>query len=177
MSTHSSSAPDRQATPHATNSTTNNTLSDAIKRRAQSLINDRTIDDSDRAFIRYALATDDASGLSELVRRVDAGEPIIDQSCMLEADDEISTEEKLELLAEMLCQAGSQLETRAAALLVLMSTLENSEQPKVLANYLKHIAFTRCGELNCYRMVDSQIATIESELFGQARLRSGHDRV
>ena len=164
MSTHSSSAPEREATPHPTNSTTKQTISDAIKRRAQSLINDRTIDESDRAFIRYALATNDAPGLSELVRRADAGEPIIDESCMLEADDEISTEEKLERLAAMIFQAGSQPETRSAALLVLMSTLENSTEPKVLANYVKHIAFTRCGELNCFGMVDAQIASIESEL-------------
>ena len=164
MSTHSSSAPEREATPHATNSTTKQTISDAIKRRAQSLINDRTIDESDRAFIRYALATNDAPGLSELVRRADAGEPIIDESCLLEADNEISTEEKLERLAAMIFQAGSQPETRSAALLVLMSTLENSTEPKVLANYVKHIAFTRCGELNCFGMVDAQIASIESEL-------------
>jgi len=168
MTTHSS-AHAREETPHAT---VINTLSDAVRRRAQSLINNKTIDESDRAFIRYALATNDAPGLSELVRRADAGEPIIDESGMLEADDEISDEEKLELLAEMICRAGSQLETRAAALLVLMSTLENSEQPKVLANHVKHIAFTRCGELNCYGMVDSQIATIESELFRQAKLSS-----
>ena len=160
MSTHSSSAPESQATPHATT----NTISDAVKRRAQSLINDRTIDASDRAFISYALATNDTSGLSELVRRVDAGEPIIDESCVLEANEEISTEEKLERLAAMICQAGSQPETRSAALLVLMSTLENSSEPKVLANYVKHIAFTRCGELNCFGMVDAQIAAIESEL-------------
>jgi len=160
MSTHSSSAPERQATPHATN----NPISDAIKRRAQSLINDRTIDESDRAFIRYALATNDASGLSELVRRVDAGEPVIDESCVLEADDEISTEEKLERLAAMICQVGTQPETRSAALLVLMSILENSTEPKVLANHVKHIAFTRCGELNCFGMVDAQIAAIETEL-------------
>src|SRR4029079_16692244 len=164
MSTHSSSAPERQATPHATNSTTNQTISDAIKRRAQSLINDRTIDESDRTFIRYALATNDAPGLSELVGRADAGEPIIDESCMLEADDEISTEEKLERLAALICQAGSQPETRSAALLVLMSTLENSTEPRVLANHVKHLAFTRCGELNCFGMVDTQIAAIESEL-------------
>ena len=168
MTTHSS-AHAREEAPHAT---VINTLSDAVRRRAHSLINDKTIDESDRAFIRYALATNDATGLSELVRRADAGEPIIDESCMLQADDEISDEEKLELLAEMICQAGSQLENRSAALLVLMSTLENSEQPKVLANHVKHIAFTRCGELNCYGMVDSQIATIESELFGQAKLSS-----
>ena len=164
MSTHSSSAPERRATPHATNSITNQTISDAIKRRAQSLINDRTIDASDRAFIRYALATNDTHGLSELVRRVDAGESVIDESCMLEADDEISIEEKLERLAAMICQAGGQPETRSAALLVLMSTVENSTEPKILANHVKHIAFTRCGELNCFGMVDTQIAAIESEL-------------
>ena len=165
MTTHSSSAPERQATPHATNSTTNNTISDAIKRRAQLIINDRTIDESDRAFIRYALATNDAPGLSELVRRVDAGEQVIDESSMLEAiDDEMSTEEKLERLAAMICQAGSLPETKSAALLVLMSILENSSEPKVLANLVKHIAFTRCGELNCFGMVDAQIAAIESEL-------------
>jgi hypothetical protein len=164
MSTHSSSAPEREATPHATNSTTNQTISDAVKRRAQSLINDRTIDAGDRAFISYALATNDSPWLSELVRRADAGEPIIDDSNLLEANDEISTEEKLDRLATMIFQVGSQPETRSAALLVLMSTLENSTEPKVLANYVKHIAFTRCGELNCFGMVDAQIAAIESEL-------------
>jgi len=160
----SSSAPERQATPHATNSTTNQTITDAIKRRAQSLIKDRTIDASDRAYISFALATDDTSGLSELVRRADAGELIIDESYVLEASDEISTEEKLERLAAMICQAGSQPETRSAALLVLMSTLENSTEPKLFANHVKHIAFTRCGELNCFGMVDTQIAAIEGEL-------------
>lgn len=45
-----------------------------------------------------------------------------------------------------------------------MSTIENSRQSKVLANQVKHIAFTRCGELNCYGMVDAQIAAIEGEL-------------
>src|SRR5215217_3343995 len=164
MTTHSSSAPEHQATPHATNSTPNPTISDAIRRRAQSLINDRTIDADDRAFISYALATNDASGLSELVRRADAGEPIIEDSYLLEANDEISTEEKLGRLAAMICQAGGQPETRWAALLVLMSTLENSTQTKVLANHVKHIAFTRCGELNCFGLVDAQIAAIESEL-------------
>ena len=164
MSTHSSSAPEREATPHARNSITNNTINDAVRRRAQSVSNDRTIDAGDRAFIRYALATNDGPGLSELVRRADAGEPIIDDSDVLKANDEISTEEKLERFAEMICQAGGQVETRSAALLVLMSTLENSTEPKVLANQVKHLAFTRCGELNCFGMVDAQIATIEGEL-------------
>ena len=77
---------------------------------------------------------------------------------------EKTIEEKLEQLAEMICHAGDQPETRSAALLVLMSTLENSTQPKVLANHVKHIAFTRCGELNCFGMVDAQIVTLEGEL-------------
>ena len=162
MTTHGSSAPERHATPHAT--TTNQTLSDAVRRRAQSLIRDTTIDAGDRSFIRYALATNDGAGLSELVRRVDAGEPLIDESCLLEVNEELSTEQKVERLAEMIYQAGTELETRSAALLVLMSTLENSNEPKLLANHLKHLAFTRCGELNCYGMVDSQIAAIENEL-------------
>jgi hypothetical protein len=163
MSTHSSSAPERQATPHATNSTTNQ-ISDAVRRRAHALINDRTIDASERVWIRYALETNDTAGLAELVRRADAGEPIIDDSHLLEAKEDYSTEEKIERLAERICHADEQPETRAAALLVLMSTLENSTEPRVLANHVKHIAFTRCGELNCFGMVDAQTATIEREL-------------
>ena len=164
MSTHSSSAPEREATPHATNLTTNNTISDAVRRRAHALINDHAINANERVWIRYALETNDTAGLTELVRRADAGEPIIDDSHLLQLNDEISTEEKVERLAAMICQAGGQLETRSAALLILMSTLENSTEPKVLANHLKHIAFTRCGELNCFGMVDAQIAAIETEL-------------
>jgi hypothetical protein len=164
MSTHSSSAPERGATPHATNSTTNQTISDAVRRRAHALINDRTIDASERVWIRYALETNDTAGLAELVRRADAGEPIIDDSHLLEEKEDYSTEEKIERLAERICHADEQPETRAAALLVLMSTLENSTQPKLLANHVKHIAFTRCGELNCFGMVDAQTATIEREL-------------
>jgi hypothetical protein len=160
MSTHSISAPALQATPHATTFTTNNTISDAVRRRAHALINDHEIDANERVWIRYALETNDTAGLTELVRRADAGEPIIDDSHLLEANEEISTEEKVERLAEMICRS----ETTSAALLVLMSTLENSAQPKVLANQVKHIAFTRCGELNCYGMVDAQVAAIESEL-------------
>ena len=158
MSTHSS-ATARPETPHAI---TNNLVSDAIKRRAQSIIKDESIDANGRNWIRYALEINDPK-LPELVRRADAGEPIIDDSHLLEAN-EVSTEEKVECLADMICNAGDHPEGRSAALLVLMSTLENSPQPKALANHVKHIAFIRCAELNCYGMVDAQIATIESEL-------------
>lgn len=39
----------------------------------------------------------------------------------------------------------------------------NSTHPKVLANIAKHFAFTRCGELNVFGMVD-QNAVVENEL-------------
>lgn len=153
----------RKEIPHSATSTKTNSINEAVKRRAQSLIKDRSIDAGARAVIRYAVEIDDPM-LSELVRRADAGEPIIDAH-LSEANNEVSIEERLELLAEMLCRAGDEPEIRAAALLVLMSTLENSTNLKVLANHVKHLAFARCGELNCYGMVEAQIATIEGELF------------
>lgn len=46
--------------------------------RAQAVIKDRSIDAQSRALIRYGLAINDP-WLPELVRRVDAGEPIFDK--------------------------------------------------------------------------------------------------
>jgi hypothetical protein len=66
----------RDGTPHARNSTTSKPISNAVKRRAQSLINDRTVDKCVRAFIQHTLETEDPY-LSNLVRRVDAGESIL----------------------------------------------------------------------------------------------------
>ena len=57
------------------------------QRRAQSLINDRAIDRGARVWIRYALEINDGPGLAELVRRADAGEPIIDDSHLSEAKE------------------------------------------------------------------------------------------
>jgi hypothetical protein len=45
-----------------------------------------------------------------------------------------------------------------------MATVENSSDPKATANTAKHLAFTRCGELNLYGMVEAQIAVAEGEL-------------
>ena len=72
-----------------------------------------------------------------------------------------SSEEKIEALTDLICRAGDE---PSAALLVLLSTLENSTHPKALANTAKHLAFTRCGELNLYGMVDAQIAVLEDKL-------------
>jgi hypothetical protein len=163
MTTHGS-ATLREETPHVTE-TTNTTISNALKRRAQSVISDTSIDHQWRSIVRYALDTNDP-WLSDLVRRADAGETIIDRidfSLEPQSQEDQSSEEKIQALAEIICRAGDE---PAAALFVLMGTLENSTHPKLLANTVKHIAFTRCGEANLYRMVDAQIDVVEAELLG-----------
>jgi hypothetical protein len=153
-----SSATAHEDNTHTTNSTTK-TISDALKRRAQAVINDRSIDAEARAVIRYSLEINDP-WLADLVRRADAGETIIDESGFLQAPTE-SIEGKIEVLTETICRAGDQ---SAAALLVLMATLEHAAHPKVLANIAKHLAFTHCGRLNLHGMVDAQIALLERDL-------------
>jgi hypothetical protein len=46
---------DSSARPHPINSNHNQTISDALKRRAQSVINNKSIDAETRAIIRYTL--------------------------------------------------------------------------------------------------------------------------
>ena len=145
-------------TPH----TTNNAISKVLKRRAQSIINNKSIDAGTRALIGYALEINDES-LAELVRRVNAGETIIDNLNLCEPSEDERCQEKIEALVEMICHADDS-QTTPAALLVLMATLENSTDPKALANAAKHFVFTHCGELNLYSMVDSQIAAFEDKL-------------
>ena len=161
MTTHGS-ATALEETLHA-NETTNNLISNALRRRAQSVINDTSIDHRWRAIVRYGLETNDP-WLADLVRRADAGEPIIDTvdfSLEPESQEVESNEEKIEALAEIICRNGDE---SAAALFVLMGTLENSTHPKLLANTLKHFAFTRCIESDLYQMVDTQISVVEAEL-------------
>jgi hypothetical protein len=74
--------------------------------------------------------------------------------------------EKIETLVDIICGAG---DNAAGALFVLMGTLQNSTEPEALANAAKHFAFTRCGELNLYGMVDAQIAVVEGELLAGTR--------
>ena len=141
----------REETPH---------LSDALKRRAKSIINDKSIDAQTRTIIRYGLEINDP-WLPQLVRCVDAGESIIDNLYVQ------SSEEKIEALTDLICRAGDE---PSAALLVLLSTLENSTHPKALANTAKHLAFMRCGELNIYGFADAQIAALEDKLFADHAL-------
>jgi len=164
-----SSATAREETPHEieTNRTTTNK---AVRRRAEYVINDRSIDAGSRILIRYALEINDPL-LAELVRRVDAGESIVDANFsempVTSLEDDLS-EAKIEALTELICRAGDEPEIKAAALLVLMATLENAPYPKVLANTAKHLAFTHCGELNLCGMVDAQVAVIEAEVIADA---------
>jgi hypothetical protein len=160
--TQNSSATALEQTPHDIE-TTETTISDALRRRAQAVIHDNSIDPQWRAIVRYAVEINDP-WLADLVRRADAGETIIDTtdfSQTLETNEDDSSEQKIQALAEMICRAGDE---SAAALFVLMGTLENSTHPKLFANTAKHFAFTRCGELNLFGMVDAQIAVVEGAL-------------
>ena len=162
MASHSS-ASTRKHTPHVNRTTRTATIIDALKRRAQAVLNDTSIDARSRAILRYGLETNDP-WLAELVRRTDQGENIsdtLDFSQTPEPDEADSREDKLEALADIICRGGDE---SAGALFVLMGTFQNSAQPEVLANTVKHFAFTRCGELNVFGLVDAQIAVLESEL-------------
>jgi hypothetical protein len=142
-------------------SSATNTIANALKRRAQAVLNDKSIDPQSRAIIRYALEINDP-WLAELVRRADAGEPIVDT---LNFEENNNADEKIAALTEMICRAGDEPEIKSAALFVLMATIENSAHPKALANAAKYGAFIRCAEMNPYKMVDTQVEMMDRELF------------
>jgi hypothetical protein len=91
----------------------------ALKHRAQAVLNDSSIDPQSRAIIRYASETNNP-WLAELVRRADAGETVVDSSSYLNISS--TDEEKIEALTEIICRAGDDAGTKSAALLVLMAT-------------------------------------------------------
>ena len=155
-------------TPHNLE-TIQTTISDALRRRAQAVINDLSIDPQWRAVIRYALEIHDPL-LAELVRRADAGETIIDTTDFSQTPEtNEDCEAKIEALAEIICRTNDE---SSAALFVLMGMMENSPHPKLLANAAKHVAFTRCGELNLFGIVDAQLAVVEGELLAANALTS-----
>src|ERR1043165_6163392 len=126
-----SSATVRREAPHTNRTTRTATVMNALKRRAQSVLNDTLIDPQSRAIIRYAMEINDP-WLAELVRRADAGEPLFDTVDFSQTPDaaEHDSSEKIEALAEMICRGGDEPDTKSAALLVLMATIENSRHPK-----------------------------------------------
>jgi len=161
MTTHSSAIA-HQDTPHETE-TTKITVSDATKCHAESVINDTTIDSQWQTIIRFALELNDPF-VGELISRAEAGENIVETFRSLQTPVPIEDEsilKKVEALAEIIARSGDE---PTAALFILMETLENSTDPKVSANRAKHVAFSRCGELHVYEMVDAQIAELEGEL-------------
>ena len=179
------SAVERDETPHATNSTQDDTpkanryISVAYRQRAESVISDRSIDAHTRVVIRYALETNDP-WLVEMLSRAEAGKSLFDGSDLPQArptlinedlpidtdlptEADLPTEDKIETLTDIICSSGD-APTRSAALLVLIAAIESSPHPKALANIAKWLAFTRCGELNVCGMVESQIAVFEAKL-------------
>ena len=171
MTTHSS-ATALEETPHETETTRTTTISDALRRRAQSLINDRSIDAESRALIRYGLEINDPI-LAELVRRADAGERLVAalaRSEISESNEEDLGEEKVNALTEIICRPGDKPGIKSAALFVLMGGIEHSNDPKLLANSAKHFAFNRCGEFNLFGVVDAQLAVVEDELLASNTL-------
>src|SRR5262245_57966473 len=80
MSTHVTASA-LEETPHKTE-TIQITISDALRRRAQAVINGSSIDPQWRNIVRYALEINDPL-LPDLVRRADAGEKIIDTTVFL----------------------------------------------------------------------------------------------
>lgn len=161
MTSHSSAS---VREPHANRISRTKTIINALKQRAEAVLNDKSIDPQSRAIIRQALETNDP-WLAELVRRSDADGSInatFDLSQEADTSQTGSGDEHIEALAEIICGAGNE---SAATLFVLMGKLENSTHPDVLAHTAKHFAFTRCGELNVFGMVDAQIAIVEAELF------------
>ena len=66
MANHSS-ATVREHTPHANQTSRTNTMVNALKRRAQAVLNDTSIDPQSRAIIRYAMEINDP-WLARLVR-------------------------------------------------------------------------------------------------------------
>jgi hypothetical protein len=133
------------------------------------VINDKTINPQWRTAIRFALELNDPS-LAELVSRAEAGENIGDTFESLRpplANEDNSTLRKIEALAEIICRTGDE---PTAALFILMETLERSTDPNVLSSRAKHVAFSGCGELHVYEMIDAQLAELEGELLASNTL-------
>jgi hypothetical protein len=166
-----SSATARSEAPHVSKTTRTATISNALRRRAHSVVNDKTIDPQWRTIIRVALELNDPC-LAEFVSRAEAGEDIGDTFESLRApvpNEANFTLGKVEAVAEIICRAGDE---PAAALFTLMETLESSTDPMVGANRAKHVAFSHCGELHVYEMIDAQIAELKVELLGRNTLAS-----
>ena len=103
MDSHSSVTA-RSEAPHATETNSTKTISDALKRRAQSVIKDRSIDPQWRTIIRAALELNDPC-VAEFLSRAEAGENIGDTFESLRTpvpNEDDSTLRKVEAVAEII---------------------------------------------------------------------------
>src|SRR5215813_12702503 len=116
MATHGS-ATVREETPHVNQPTRTKTILNALTRRAQAILNDKSIDAESRTIIRYALEVNDP-WLADLVRRVESGERIGDTLDFSQADEQpheasgidstlhehASSRKEINGLADMICR-------------------------------------------------------------------------
>ena len=100
MASHSSATARK---PHVKRTTRTNTIVNALKQRAQAVLNDTSIDPQSRAIIRHALETNDP-WLARLVRQAEADEDIIEA-----VEAEGPDLERIEALAKIICRAGDVL--------------------------------------------------------------------
>jgi hypothetical protein len=132
---------------------------------------DRSLDPQWRTIIRAALELNDPC-VAEFLNRAEAGENIGDTFESLRTpvpNEDGSTLRKVEAVAEIISRAGDE---PTAALFILMETLESSTDPKVYTNRAKHVAFSHCGELHVYDMIDAQIAEVERQFLPRKTLAS-----
>jgi hypothetical protein len=89
------------------------------------------------------------------------------KTSLQEVEEDHTIDEKLEALTDLICRPGNEPDIKSGALLLLMSTLENSARPQALATTAKYLAFMRCCELNLYGMVDAQTSLVERRLLAE----------
>jgi hypothetical protein len=102
--------------------------------------------------------------LGDLVRRADAGEPIIetvDFSLEPESEADDSSEEKIEALAEIICRANDEC---AAALFVLMGTLEAPRIPNYSRTWRSTLPSLAAVSQTCMEWSTLISQSAESEL-------------
>src|SRR5689334_21237307 len=102
MASHSSVT--TRETPPVNRKSRTNTIVDALKQRAQEVLNDASIDSRSRAIIRQALETNDPCLARLLWAQID--EYVIDAVEMelpKDTGEDDSSSEKVEALADMIC--------------------------------------------------------------------------
>lgn len=163
-----SNAPAREETPYATRTTAVASITNALKKRVLAVLNDPSISRENRALLRYALEINDPS-LARMVAKTEAEQAPGDEWCVrprFESSRQEPSENKIETLVDLICRPDDEPETKSAALVVLLATIERAEEPAAVANSMKRVALAHCDELTFEDMVDARVAAFEAELLG-----------